>query len=48
MPGLNAEGSREETDIEFHTWADADGPNAALAAALAAIDAIEAQKRRAR
>ena len=37
MPGLNAEGSREETDIEFHTWADADGPHAALVAALAAI-----------
>ena len=41
MPGLNAEGSREETDIEFHTWADADGPHAALAAALAAIDATK-------
>ena len=43
MPGLNAEGSREETDIEFHTWADADGPHTALAEALAAIDATEAQ-----
>src|SRR5262245_59855637 len=37
MPALNAEGSREETDIEFHTWADENGPHAALAAALAAI-----------
>ena len=27
MPVLNAEGSREETDIAFHTWADADGPH---------------------
>src|SRR4051794_14029828 len=43
MPGLNAEGSREETDIEFHMWSDADGPNDALASALAAIDAVEAQ-----
>jgi len=43
MPGLNAEGSREETDIEFHTWADEDGPDAALASALAAIGATEAK-----
>jgi Xaa-Pro aminopeptidase len=43
MPGLNAEGSREETDIEFHTWADADGPFVALAAALAAIGATDAK-----
>lgn len=43
MPVLNAEGSREETDIEFHTWPDAEGPNAALTAALAAIDASEAK-----
>jgi Xaa-Pro aminopeptidase len=43
MPGLNAEGSREETDIEFHTWADADGPQAALAAALDAIGATGAK-----
>ena len=43
MPGLNAEGSREETDIEFHMWSDADGPHSALASALAATDAVEAQ-----
>jgi Xaa-Pro aminopeptidase len=43
MPVLNAEGSREETDIEFHTWADEEGPNAALAGALAAIGATEAK-----
>ncbi|MEX0859470.1 MAG: Xaa-Pro peptidase family protein [Cucumibacter sp.] len=42
MPGLNAEGSRQFTDIEFHTWSDDDGPNSALAAALAAIDARSA------
>src|SRR5262245_52769727 len=44
MPVLNAEGSREETDIEFHTWADAEGPNAALAAALEATGATAAKK----
>jgi Xaa-Pro aminopeptidase len=43
MPALNAEGCRVETDIEFHTWADENGPDAALAAALAAIGASEAQ-----
>jgi Xaa-Pro aminopeptidase len=42
MPVLNAEGSREETDIEFHTWADEEGPNAALANALAAIGSSRA------
>jgi hypothetical protein len=44
MPVLNAEGSRESTEIEFHTWADEDGPDAALASALAAIDATEARQ----
>ncbi|MBX9454621.1 MAG: aminopeptidase P family protein [Rhizobium sp.] len=39
MPVLNAEGSREMTDIEFHTWADDVGPDGALKAALEAIDA---------
>lgn len=39
MPALNAEGTREFTDIDFHTWSDAEGPKAALAAALGAIDA---------
>ena len=43
MPVLNAGGSREQTDIDFHTWADEDGPNAALASALAAIDATAAR-----
>lgn len=43
MPVLNAEGSRESTEIEFHTWADDEGPDAALAAALAAIDATAAK-----
>lgn len=43
MPVLNAEGSREETDLEFHTWADAEGPDAALAAALESIGASAAK-----
>ncbi|MEX0345772.1 MAG: M24 family metallopeptidase [Rhizobiaceae bacterium] len=36
MPALNAEGSREHTDIAFHEWADADGPLEALNGALSA------------
>ena len=39
MPALNAEGSREHTDITFFNWSDADGPRAALQQALAAIGA---------
>ena len=37
MPALNAEGSREHTEIEFHLWADERGPDAALGAALEAV-----------
>lgn len=44
MPVLNAEGTRESTGIAFHTWADADGPDAALAAALADVEAASANK----
>lgn len=43
MPGLNAEGSRESTDIAFHTWSDEEGPARALTEALAAIHAMEAK-----
>ncbi|MCB1424950.1 MAG: aminopeptidase P family protein [Rhizobiaceae bacterium] len=43
MPVLNAEGTREETDIAFHNWADADGPDAALAAALEDVGGREAR-----
>ncbi|MEQ8297821.1 MAG: Xaa-Pro peptidase family protein [Nitratireductor sp.] len=39
MPVLNAEGTREHTDIAFHTWSDDQGPKAALDEALAAIGA---------
>ena len=44
MPALNAEGSRESTDIEFVTWADADGPAAALTQALQVVGADGAGK----
>ena len=43
MPVLNAEGTRERTDVAFHCWADAEGPDAALTAALAELDASEAR-----
>lgn len=43
MPALNAGGSREYTDITFHTWADEDGPQAALAGALDAVGAAAAK-----
>jgi len=36
MPALNAEGSREHTDISFFEWRDDIGPDAALKDALAA------------
>lgn len=39
MPALNAEGARAVTSISFHTWADAEGPTAALTLALREIDA---------
>ena len=44
MPVLNAEGTRESTDISFHTWSDDTGPDAALADALNAINAIDAKQ----
>lgn len=43
MPALNAEGSREHTDIAFHEWADADGPSDALNAALSATNTDRAR-----
>lgn len=36
MPALNADSSRQHTDLPFFTWADADGPDAALAELIAA------------
>lgn len=43
MPALNAEGSRENTDIVFHSWSDDVGPADALAAALAEVGAAGAR-----
>jgi Xaa-Pro aminopeptidase len=43
MPVLNAEGSREETDIVFHNWSDDQGPDIALREALAAVGATGAK-----
>jgi Xaa-Pro dipeptidase len=34
IPGLNADSARQATDVPFHTWTDADGPDAALAGLL--------------
>lgn len=44
MPVLNAEGSREMTDVEFHTWSDAEGPEGALTMALKAVGATSVEK----
>ena len=44
MPALNAEGSREETEIAFHPWSDEEGPGAALTAALKDVDAEAARR----
>lgn len=41
MPVLNAEGSRESTDIAFYTWSDDEGPERALTEVLAAIGATD-------
>lgn len=38
MPALNAQDARQHTDLPFWEWRDDDGPDAALAAALDAIN----------
>lgn len=45
MPALNADSQRGLTDLPFYTWADADGPNAALAKLLADLGATGANLR---
>lgn len=42
MPALNAAEVREQTDWPFREWTDAEGPGAALAAALAALGPVAA------
>lgn len=44
MPALNAQGTREETDISFHPWSDDVGPEGALVQALADVGASGAKK----
>ena len=34
MPALEADSAREQTDVTFYNWADADGPNSALKTVL--------------
>lgn len=38
MPALNVDSARQNTDLPFFAWADADGPDAALAQLLEAAD----------
>lgn len=44
MPALNADGSRQSTDIAFHTWSDDEGPLNALNAALDSVGGRGAKK----
>ena len=39
MPVLNAAECKQKTEVPFHTWSDADGPVAALAVAIADVNA---------
>jgi Xaa-Pro aminopeptidase len=39
MPSLNADAAREDTDLPFHAWTDADGPKTALSSLLDAAAA---------
>jgi Xaa-Pro aminopeptidase len=43
MPALEAESARSQTDLPFHTWSDADGPDAAFAGLLQAAGASDAK-----
>lgn len=44
MPALNAAEARAHSDLPMWTWADAEGPDAALQEALAALKATTARK----
>lgn len=44
MPALNAEGTREHTDLPFYPWADADGPSGALDALIADLGVSVARR----
>ncbi len=43
MPALNAQGSRAHTDLTFHQWSDADGPERAFVQLLDALGAGNAR-----
>ncbi len=43
MPALNAEDTQQKSDIEMHSWDDADGPGAALKFALSATGTARAR-----
>ena len=43
MPALNAEDSKQKSDIAMHSWDDADGPREALRSALAATGSAGAR-----
>ena len=42
MPALEAESAGQQTDMPFHTWADAEGPDAAFADLLKTAGALDA------
>lgn len=44
MPSLEAESARLQTDLPFHPWSDADGPEKAMADLVAAADAGQSQQ----
>ncbi|GKY89647.1 M24 family metallopeptidase [Sinisalibacter aestuarii] len=44
MPALNAEGSRPHTDLPFHEWSDAEGPDGAFSTLLDALGAKSARR----
>lgn len=43
MPALEAESAAQQTDLPFHTWGDADGPDKAFAQLLETADAMGAR-----
>ncbi|MFT4742582.1 MAG: Xaa-Pro dipeptidase, partial [Yoonia sp.] len=43
MPSLEAESAAQQTDLPFHTWGDADGPDKAFAELLHISGAMDAK-----
>lgn len=42
MPSLEADSARQQTELPFHTWSDADGPDKAMIEVLTKADALDA------